>query len=76
MLAASAASVVAWKLNEEQALKDGLTRLANRRLFLDRLGHALARVQRTRAPLAVLYIDLDGSKRSTTAWAMPRATIS
>ena len=62
VLAASVASVVAWKLNEEQALKDGLTRLANRRLFRDRLGHALARAQRSRALLAVLYIDLDGFK--------------
>ena len=62
VLAASAASIVAWKLNEEQALKDGLTRLPNRRLFHDRLGHALARSQRSRAVLAVLYIDLDGFK--------------
>ena len=62
VLAASMASIVAWKLNEEQALKDGLTRLANRRLFRDRLGHALARGQRNRGLLAVLYIDLDGFK--------------
>lgn len=62
VLAASVASVVAWKLNEEQAMRDGLTRLANRRLFLDRLGHALARSQRSSALLAVLYIDLDGFK--------------
>jgi diguanylate cyclase (GGDEF)-like protein len=62
VLAASVASVVAWKLNEEQALKDALTRLPNRRLFHDRLGHGLARLQRRGGALAVLYLDLDGFK--------------
>src|SRR5437588_539205 len=42
--AASVASLAAWRLNEEQALHDSLTRLANRRLFRDRVDHALARV--------------------------------
>jgi diguanylate cyclase (GGDEF)-like protein len=54
--------VVAWRLNEEQALKDSLTRLPNRTLFQDRLGHALARVQRSGASIAVLFVDLDGFK--------------
>ena len=62
ILAASVASVVAWRLNEEQALKDSLTRLPNRTLFQDRLGHALARVQRRGASIAVLFVDLDGFK--------------
>jgi diguanylate cyclase (GGDEF)-like protein len=62
VLAASVASVVAWKLNEEQALHDGLTRLPNRRLFHDRVAHALARSARRPSCLAVLYIDLDGFK--------------
>ncbi|MCU1487130.1 MAG: Diguanylate cyclase protein [Actinomycetia bacterium] len=62
VLAASVASVVAWRLNEEQALLDSLTRLPNRRLFQDRVEHALARAQRDPGRLAVLFVDLDGFK--------------
>ena len=62
VLAASAASIVAWRLNEEQALRDSLTRLPNRKLFQDRVEHALARSQRHPGNLAVLYLDLDGFK--------------
>jgi diguanylate cyclase len=62
VLAASVASIIAWRLNEEQALRDALTRLPNRRLFQDRVGHALARAQRHPGVLAVMFIDLDGFK--------------
>jgi len=62
VLAASIASIVAWRLNEEQALRDSLTRLPNRRLFQDRVGHALARGLRRPGHMAVLFIDLDGFK--------------
>ncbi len=45
-----------------QALHDPLTGLANRAKFLDRLGDALARSQRSGAPVAVLFCDLDNLK--------------
>jgi diguanylate cyclase (GGDEF)-like protein/PAS domain S-box-containing protein len=45
-----------------QAFHDVLTGLANRSLFRDRLGHALARATRGRGPTAVLYLDLDDFK--------------
>jgi diguanylate cyclase (GGDEF)-like protein/PAS domain S-box-containing protein len=45
-----------------QAFHDPLTGLANRSLFRDRVHHALALRYRTHAPLAVLFLDLDGFK--------------
>ena len=62
VLAASIASIVAWRLNEEQALRDSLTRLANRTLFHDRVSHAVARISRSRGRLAVLFVDVDNFK--------------
>jgi diguanylate cyclase (GGDEF)-like protein/PAS domain S-box-containing protein len=46
-----------------QAFHDGLTGLANRALFRDRLDQALARQPRSRDPLALLLVDLDGFKQ-------------
>ena len=45
-----------------QASHDGLTGLANRSLFMDRLHESLRHVGRRRGALAVLFIDLDRFK--------------
>ena len=45
-----------------RALHDPVTDLANRTLFTERLGHALARRERVAAPMAVLFLDLDDFK--------------
>jgi diguanylate cyclase (GGDEF)-like protein/PAS domain S-box-containing protein len=54
------------RLEEElthQAYHDGLTGLANRALFRDRLDQALARSARSGEVLALLLVDLDGFKQ-------------
>jgi diguanylate cyclase (GGDEF)-like protein len=46
-----------------QALHDGLTGLPNRKLFLDRLEHAMIGARATGEPVGVFYLDLDGFKK-------------
>jgi diguanylate cyclase (GGDEF)-like protein/PAS domain S-box-containing protein len=46
----------------DMAFHDALTRLPNRRLLLDRIGHAQQTHQRTGSWAALLYLDLDGFK--------------
>lgn len=62
----SGQDITAMKRAEEKiqrmALQDPLTRLPNRRLFLDRLQQSLTRFRRTGQAFGVLYIDLDGFK--------------
>ncbi|UOY02461.1 GGDEF domain-containing protein [Blastococcus sp. PRF04-17] len=45
-----------------EVLHDPLTGLANRTLFFERLGHALARLERHPGPLAVMFLDIDRFK--------------
>jgi diguanylate cyclase (GGDEF)-like protein/PAS domain S-box-containing protein len=45
-----------------QAFHDSLTGLPNRALFLNRLGHTLARTQQRGDSVAVLFLDLDNFK--------------
>ena len=45
-----------------ETFHDGLTRLPNRALFLDRLDHALSQTHRQPRPVAVLLLDLDDFK--------------
>ena len=45
-----------------QAFHDSLTGLANQALFRDRVDHAVARISRHAARLAVLFLDLDDFK--------------
>lgn len=70
--AAKAAGIKRWELEElvrertaeleRAALHDGLTGLANRLKFNDRLASALQRQHREREPLAVFILDLDQFK--------------
>ncbi len=46
----------------EQALRDALTQLPNRALFLDRLEHGIARAKRDKTVLSLLVMDLDAFK--------------
>ncbi len=47
---------------ERQARMDGLTGVANRRYFDERLSSSLARGRRRAAPMALLYLDIDRFK--------------
>jgi len=58
---------------ERLAEEDSLTGLANRRMLRARLDRAVARVQRYHGQVAVLFIDLDGSRRLMTATAITPA---
>jgi diguanylate cyclase (GGDEF)-like protein len=62
VLAASTVYLSAWRLNEEAFLHDPLTNLANRRLFEERLSHALLRGTRDSRPIMVLFLDVDEFK--------------
>jgi diguanylate cyclase (GGDEF)-like protein len=62
VLAASVPHILAWRQNEDQTLRDPLTRLSNRTLLVERLAQGLARTNARDPRLAVLFIDLDHFK--------------
>jgi diguanylate cyclase (GGDEF)-like protein len=66
--AASAANLLGWRLNEQQALHDPLTRLPNRALFRDRAEHGLARARWRTQQIAVVFLDLDRFKPINDTW--------
>ncbi len=53
----------AQKLIEHQAFHDALTGLPNRRLLNELLQQTIARHQRSQAPFALLFLDIDGFKK-------------
>jgi GGDEF domain-containing protein len=59
---------------EHRAFHDPLTDLPNRTLFINRVQHALERLDRRGKAIAVLFVDLDRFKSSTTRWATKKAT--
>ena len=56
---------------EQQALVDGLTGLANRRLCTAALEKELARARRFKEPLALVLADIDDFKRINDRWGHP-----
>jgi diguanylate cyclase (GGDEF)-like protein len=50
------------KTQEFMALHDPLTGLANRRLLVERVSHAIIHAKRNNGIMAVVYLDLDGFK--------------
>ncbi|MGD9695405.1 MAG: diguanylate cyclase [Thermoleophilia bacterium] len=62
-----------------QAMTDPLSGLANRRVLVERLRAAIAHAARTRRPVTLALIDLDGLKSVNDAWghdAGDRAIVS
>lgn len=63
MVGLAVSSAEAWERLEDMALTDGLTGLANRRAFHERLDIEIARARRHEKPLSIMMLDLDHFKR-------------
>jgi diguanylate cyclase (GGDEF)-like protein/PAS domain S-box-containing protein len=62
---------VEWQRQEEVAhfaLHDGLTKLPNRLLLMERLQQLLIMAQRQERKVAILFLDLDGFKEVNDSW--------
>ncbi len=62
---------VEWQRQEEVAhfaLHDGLTKLPNRLLLMERLQQLLIMAQRLERRVAILFLDLDGFKEVNDSW--------
>lgn len=56
------------KLHEQNAIKDGLTGLYNRRYFEEQLQKEISRSQRDGTPMALIIADIDHFKRVNDAY--------
>jgi diguanylate cyclase len=61
VVATSIANLVTWRVNE-QLLREPLTGLPGRTVFLDRLSQSIARLDRRQSMVAVIFVDLDRFK--------------
>jgi two-component system cell cycle response regulator len=57
---------------EDMAIRDGLTGLYNHRHFYDRLEEEFSRADRYKAPLSLVFFDLDDFKRINDAYGHTR----
>ena len=71
LLAAAIGALLTWRLNEQQALRDGLTGLATGRLLAEQA--ALVLTRRGRGIVALIYVDLDGFKAVNDRFGHPVA---
>ena len=58
------------------ATRDPLTDCLNRRSFFDKYESVFMTARRDALPVACIMVDIDSSRPSTTALAMPRVTMS
>lgn len=60
--ASSVEKAILYRLEEEKAMRDGLTEAYNHRFFQEMLDSKIAEAQRSQEPISLLMIDLDNFK--------------